>query len=279
MLLVQSLRQRAVVGMNKPDHVEPGMRLAGVWLARHGLADAEPTPLIATRLAVRRRAQVAGALLLAAFLIGVALVRAGLGRPTDVTSSWVPLLALTALVAGLMAAQWLLNRWVRRVDRRAGARLSRRVAHPVELGWSAVLGLPHAVFTIASFAAAMLLAVSVLPVPDPGLRYGAIVVLLSLAGVGAGIVLQLRQVLAGPAVAEDETSLTADVIMRVEDARALVTPSLVWSVPVIFLYGESQGWWSVASVALVVVGVVAFGLVHLRSADAGTAARRALAAR
>ena len=265
--------------MTKPDGMEPGMWLAEVWLARHGLGDAEPTPLIATRLAVRRRAQVAGALLLAAFLIGVALVRTALGRPTDVASSWVPLLALTALVAGLMAAQWLLNLWVRRVDRRAGARLSRRVAHPVKLGWPEVLGLPHAALTIASFAAALLLAVSVLPVPDPGLRYGAIVVLLSLAGVGAGIVMQLRQVLAGPAVAEDETSLTADVIMRVEDARALVTPSLVWSVPVIFLYGESQGWWSVASLALVVAGVIAFCLVHFRSADAGTAARRALAVR
>ncbi|MCQ0017353.1 hypothetical protein [Actinomadura madurae] len=55
--------------------------------------------------------------------------------------------------------------------------------------------------------------------------------LISLAGVGAGLLAQLRHVLASPAVAEDEASLTADVIMRVEDARALVTPSLVWSLP------------------------------------------------
>lgn len=265
--------------MRKPDDVVAREWLAGVWLGRHDLGDAEPTPLIAARLEVRRRVQVAGYVLLAVFLIGVALTRRALGRPADFSSSWAPLLVPAALAAGLIAAQWALHLWVRRVDRRAGAGLSRRVAHPVRLGWSAVLGVPHAVFTIASFAAAMLLAASVLPVADITLRYGAIVVLITLAGVGAGIIVQLRHVLTSPAVAEDEASLTADVIMRVEDARALVMPTLVWSVPVVFLYGESNGWWSAASVALVVVGVIAFGLIHLRAAGAGAAARRALATR
>jgi hypothetical protein len=153
------------------------------------------------------------------------------------------------------------------------------VAHPVELGWPAVLGRPYAVFAVATFTAALLLAVSVLPVPDAGLRSGAIVVLIGLAGVGAGIVLQLRRVLASPAVAENEASLTADVIMRVEDARALVTPSLVWSLPAIFLSGRSLGWWNAASVALVVAGVLALWLVNSRTAGVATAARRSLAAR
>src|SRR5687768_8332053 len=147
--------------MRQGDHPE-----AGRWLARHGLADAEPTPLLAARLAVRRRANLANSVLLAAFMIGAALTHA-LTLPADVTSSWPALLVLTALVVGLLVAQWLLGWWVRRVDRRAGARLPRRVAHPVQLGWPAVLGLPHAVFTVAGFAGALLLAVSVLPVPDP----------------------------------------------------------------------------------------------------------------
>jgi len=251
---------------------------AGRWLALHDLSDAEPTPLLAARLAVRRRAKVVDSLLLAGFLIGAALTHT-LGLFTDVPFSRLQLLVLVVLVVGLLVAQWLVGWRVRRADRRAAAQLSRRVAHPVQLGWPAVLGRPYAVFTVATFAGATLLAVSVLPVPDSTLRYGAIVVLISLAGAGAGIVMQLHQVLASPAVAEDEASLTADVIMRVEDARALVTPSLVWSLPAIFLYGESLGWWNAVSVALVVAGVIALCLIQLRTTGVGAAARRAMATR
>jgi hypothetical protein len=259
--------------MRQTDHTE-----AESWLARHGLADAEPTPLLATRLSVRRQAKAVDSLLLAGFLIGAALTHT-LGLFTDVPFTRLQFLVLVLLVVALLVGQWQVGSWVRRVDRRAAAQLSRRVAHPVELGWPAVLGRPYAIFTVATYAGAALLAVSVLPVSDSVLRYGAIVVLISLAGVGAGIIMQLRQVLASPAVAEDEASLTADVIMRVEDARALVTPSLVWSLPAIFLYGESLGWWNVVSMALVVAGVVALCLIHIRTADVGAAARRALATR
>ena len=259
--------------MRQADH--PEVRR---WLAQHGLADAEPTPLLAARLTMRRRAKVADSLLLAAFLMGAALTHV-LGRSTAVTSSWPPLLVLAALVVGLLAAQWLLGWWVRRADQRAGAQLARRAAHPVELGWAAVLGRPHAVCTVATFTGAVLLAVSVLPVSDSALRYGAIVVLICLAGAGASIAMQLRQVLASPAVADDEASLTADVIMRVEDARALVTPSLVWSLPAIFLYGESLGWWNAVALALVVAGVIALCLIQVRTTGVGTAARRAMANR
>ncbi|WP_067452064.1 hypothetical protein [Actinomadura macra] len=258
--------------MHQSDHTE-----AGRWLALHGMADAEPTALLAARLAVRRRAKIVDSLLLAAFLIGAALTHA-LGRAADATW-WPLLLVLTALVAGLLVAQWLLGSWVRRADRRAGARLTRRVAHPVELGWPAVLGRPYAIFTVATFTGAFLLAVSVLTVSDSGLRYGAIVVLIGLAGAGAGMIMQLRQVLVNPAVAEDEASLRADVIMRVEDARALVTPSLVWSLPAIFLYGDSLGWWNVVSLALVVAGAIALCLIQIRTAGVGTVARRAMAPR
>ncbi|GIH03001.1 hypothetical protein Rhe02_10680 [Rhizocola hellebori] len=253
---------------------------ARLWLAQHGLTDAEPTPLLAARLAVRRRAKLADSILLAAFLMGAALTRAlTLGRANDVTSSWWPLLVLTGLVAGLLVAQWRLGWWVRRADRQAGAQLSRRVAHPVELGWPAVLGRPHAAFAVATFTGALLLALSVLPISDSQLRSGAIIVLISLAGAGIGVVMQLRQVLVSPAVAEDETSLTADVIMRVEDARALVTPSLVWTLPAIFLYGEELGWWNAVSIALVVAGVIALALIQFRTKAVATAARQAMATR
>ncbi|MFV2019225.1 hypothetical protein [Micromonospora sp. LOL_023] len=248
------------------------------WLDRHGLTGAEPTPLLARRLAVRRRARLVGDILLAAFLIGAALTHAT-GRATDTAYSWLPLLVLTALVVGMLVVQWLLREWVRRVDRRAGAQLPRRVAHPVGFGWPAVLGRPYAVFTVAAYTGALALAVSVLPVSDPVLRAGAAVVLIGLVGAGAGMIMQLRQVLTSPAVAEDEASLTADVVMRVEDARALVTPSLVWSLPAIFLYGESLGWWNAVAVGLVVAGAVAFGLVQTRTMAVGVTARQAMIVR
>jgi hypothetical protein len=91
--------------------------------------------------------------------------------------------------------------------------------------------------------------------------------------------MQLRQVLASPAVAQDEASLTADVIMRVEDARALATPSLVWTLPAIFLYGDELGWWNAVALALVVVGAVALGLLQSRTTAVEGAARQALATR
>ena len=101
---------------------------------------------------------------------------------------------------------------MRQLKRRepSGAQLPQRVAHPVQLGWAAVLGRPYAVFTVATSTGALLLALSVLPVADPTLRNGAIVVLIGLAGAATGTVLQLRQVLASPAVAEDAASLTAE---------------------------------------------------------------------
>ena len=258
--------------MSQTDHPETRR-----WLDQHGLTDAEPTPLLAARLAARRQANLFGSVLLAAFLIGASLTH--VSRLGDGTSAQLRLVVLAALVVALLAGQWLLGWWTRRVDRQAGARLSRRVAHPVGFGWPAVLGRPYAVFTAATFAGALLLAMSVLPISDPDLRAGAAVVLIGLAGAGAGIVLQLRQVLTSPAVAEDETSLTADVIMRVEDARALVAPSLVWSLPAIFLYGDSLGWWNAVAIGLVPAGVIALALIHSRTSGVAATARQALAIR
>lgn len=258
--------------MGETDHPETRQ-----WLDRHGLTDAEATPLLVARLAVRRQATFYGSVLLAVFLIGAALAHAS--RLGGGTSVQLRLLALVALVVALLTGQWLLGWWVRRVDQHAGAELPRRVAHPVDFGWQAVLGRPYAIFALATFAGALLLAVSVLPIPDPDLRAGAAVVLIGLAGSGAGTLLQLRQVLTSPAVAQDEASLTADVIMRVEDARALVTPNLVWMLPAIFLYGESLGWWNAVAIGLVPAGVIALALIHRRSADVGATARQAMIVR
>ncbi|GAA3427874.1 hypothetical protein GCM10018953_50570 [Streptosporangium nondiastaticum] len=249
------------------------LRLAGEWLARHDLAGARPTRLLASRLAVRRQARLAAHVILGALIIASALASVTFGG----TRSQLP--ALTVVVAGLLLAQLLLDRWVRRVDQRAGATLSRRAAHLIQPGWRTVLGRPYAVFTVATFAGAMVLAGSALAVPGPTVRRLAVVLLIGLLGATAIFALQLRHLLRHPVVAEDEESLTADVIMRVEDARVLATPNVQWSLPMVLLFGTAPGWWSAASVAYLILGLASFIALHTRTPSSATVARQAMSNR
>jgi hypothetical protein len=117
------------------------------------------------------------------------------------------------------------------------------------------------------------LAVSTVSVPDPTVRYAASVLLIGLCGVGLGIVVQLRHLLARPVVAEDQASLTADVAMRVEDARELIAPTALWSLPVVLLFGTELGWWNAASLVLVILGAIAFKLINARTPSSAAIAR------
>ena len=159
-----------------PD-VDPSVRpadleRAGEWLDRHGLADTEPTPLLAARLAVRRRAPSGGCVLLAAFIIAGALATCFGGLPAR-RHVLRAVAAGADGVGGRVAGGAVAARPVGAARRPAGRRdLSRRAAHPVELGWRTVLGRPYAVFAVATFTGAMVLAVSVLPVSDSTLRQG-----------------------------------------------------------------------------------------------------------
>ncbi|GAA2680300.1 hypothetical protein [Nonomuraea recticatena] len=263
--------------MTREPSPDTDLRMAGEWLAHHDLADTRPTPLLASRLAVRRRARLATYVILAALIIVSALVAtSALGglqpyRP-------LPLLALAASVAGLLLAQSLLDRWVRRVDQRAGATLSRRAAHPIQPGWRTLLGRPFAVFAVATFAGAMALAASALAVPEPTVRQMAVVVLIGLLGATAITAMQLRHLLRFPVVAEDAESLTADVIMRVEDARELTTPSVQWTLPVV-LFGTAPGWWGAAAFAYLILSLAACIALHARTPSCATVAQRAMSVR
>lgn len=260
------------------------LQRAGAWLARHGLADAKPTPLLTRRLAARQRARLIDSILLAVLFIVAALTQArnllaSSGFPGLDPDGRVPLLILTVLVVGLLLGQWLLDWWLRRVDRRAGAALSRRVAHPIRPGWEAVLGRPHAAFTVASFAVAAALGASALTVQGAIVRYAAAVLLIGLVGVGIGRLVRLRHVLARPVVAEDEASLTADFIMRVEDARELTSPAVAWALPMVLVFGTAPAWWNAAAIVFVLAGVVTLVAVHARSPRSGTVARQAMCVR
>ncbi|WP_066942250.1 hypothetical protein [Microtetraspora fusca] len=260
------------------------LRRAEAWLVRHDLAGVRPTPLLAVRLKVRRRARLAGNMALALLIVAAAFALAydrpatsALGR-FQPTHQPMPLLALAVSVAGLLLAQSLLDLWVRRVDRRAGVALSRRAAHPVPPGWRAVLGRPYAAFAVVTFCGALVLAVSALTVQDSAVRYAAVVLLVGLFGVGVGAALRLRELLVRPVVAEDEVSLTADVVMRVEDARELTAPAVLWALPVVLLFGSAPGWWNVAALAFVILGVVACVVIQVRTPPSVAVARRAMSA-
>ncbi|WP_214404839.1 hypothetical protein [Pseudonocardia lacus] len=259
----------------RPRRLEP----ARLWLTGHGLADVEPTSVLAARLGVRQRARVVASIVLAAFLIGIALAYVST-LPVDTTvesdrtrSLWV----LAAMVVGVVLAQVLLDRWVRRVDRRVGATLARRAALPVRLGWRTVLGVPRAAVAAGTVAGAAVMAFAGLAVSDPGANYAAVLLLLGLCGVVVATLVQLHHILTRPAVADDEDSLTVDVLLRVEDAREAAAPTVVWSLPVVSVLATAPGWWIAAWLGFIVLGVAAFLVVTWRTRSSAAVARLATA--
>ncbi|WP_157253777.1 hypothetical protein [Nonomuraea typhae] len=255
-------------------------RLADAWLLRHGLGDTPLTPLLAARVTVRLRARALGSVLLAVLILGASAVRAadlvaGASGPHRST----PVLVLGVLIVGLLLLRALLDAWVRRADRRAGATLARRAAHPIQPDWLELLGRPYALVAAGTFVTALALGAAALAVGEESVRYGAIVLLVALAGVGVGTVLQLRELLARPIVAEDEDSLTADFVLRIEDARESTSPAVVWSLPPILLFGSAPSWWTAAAVGFVLLGLAAYVVVHARTPGCVAMARHVVAAR
>jgi hypothetical protein len=253
-----------------------GTRAAEAWLRRHKLDDTPLTPALATRLAVRRKTRLISQIMLAALFIVAALVQGREMTSPGGAGRTAFLVALGVMVAGPVVAQFLLDRWVRRVDREVGAMLTRRAAHPVQPGWRDVLGRPYAILGLAGFAGAAALAVSALAVPD--IRYPALVLTTGVVGVAVVAAVQTRHLLVRPVVAEDESSLTADVVMRIEDARDGSIPSVLWTLPVVLLAGTAPGWWAVAAFAFMFAGVIGFTVVSARTPGSGAIARQLVGA-
>lgn len=237
------------------------MDQAKAWLQRYGLDEAGATPVLAARLAVRRGARLGNSLLLAGLFIAAGLVQAYHLTFEPGTPKLVALLA--AVAAGLIVTQIMLDRWVRDVDRRMGATLSRRAAHPVQPDWRVVLGRPHALLLAVTFAGAA--GLSVLALSGSTVRYPAFVLLTAVCGVSAVVAVRLRHLLTRPVVADDATSLTADVIMRVEDARDTSVPSVLVTLPVVLLFGTAPGWWGAAAMTFLLIGSVGTVVVQMKA--------------
>ncbi|WP_033340938.1 hypothetical protein [Catenuloplanes japonicus] len=264
----------------RPAEVE----IARLWLAARGLADVTPTPGLAARLTVRRRARLAAAVLPAAFLVAIALVYVSALpiRPSDAgfgaERGWA-LVVLTALVAGLVLGLALLGRWVRRVDAQVGAELPRRAAHSVRPGWRTVIGVPRVVLLVVTYAGAAVLAIAALIARDGAARYAAVILLIGLGGVAVGAAVQLRHVLSHSVVADDEGSLRADFLMRVEDAREVATPTVVWSLPVVSVFDSGLDPWNTGWLVFIVLSVVALMAITVRDGRIALAAQRGADAR
>jgi hypothetical protein len=268
-----------------PKKVRPTeLDIARLWLTGRGLTDVTSTPQLAARLTVRRRARVGAAILPAVFLCATALVYVSALpiRPADdgfgTQRRWA-LVVLTALVAGLVLGLSLLDRWVRRVDQQAAAELPRRATHSVRPGWRTVLGVPRAAFLAVTYAGAAVLAIAALTTRDGAAKYAAVILLIGLCGVAAGTAVQLRHVLTHPVVADDEDSLKADLLMRVEDAREIAVPSVVWSLPVVSVFDTGLDPWNTGWLVFIILSVVALALIVARDARSVLAAQRGAGSR
>jgi hypothetical protein len=255
------------------------LEIARLWLAGRRLTDVGPTPMLAARLTVRRRARVGGAVLTAAFLCGTALVYVSAlplrsGDDEFGSQRGGALVVLTALVAGLVLGLSLLDRWVRRVDQRAGAELPRRAAHSVRPGWRTVLGAPRASLLAITYAGAAALAIATLATRDGAARYASLILLIGLCGVAVGTAVQLRHVLTHPVVADDEGSLKADFLMRVEDAREVCLPTVVWSLPVVSVFDTGLDAWNTGWLVFIVLSVIALVLITAWDGRNALAAQR-----
>ena len=235
---------------------------AGRWLRRHGFAGVSPTPPLAARLAVRQRTRLATQLLLAMFIVAVGVTYTSSRQQAAVRGSapdW--LLVLILMVVGLVATQFLLHWWVRQADRRLADTLPRRVTLPARLGWRAVLGVPRAAIAVTVFAGAVVLALHAMSAPDSKTRYAAVVLLIGVCGAAVAMLVQLRYVLTRPVVADDEVSLSADLVMRSKDARDAINPSVLWALPISSVLDNSLGRWNAGWLAFAVLSAVTFALV------------------
>ena len=201
------------------------LRLAGAWLAQHGWMTPGPTPALATRLAVRRNASVADSVLLAGFIIAAG-ARAGeqavapIRGPDRVAWWW----RWRRWWVGWCWRRWLLDRWVR--GSTAGPvpawRGGRRTPCRPDGGrcWACRTwrsrprpSRAHSRWRRARW-----------PRRSGSTGRGGRAADRPVGG-GGCVAVRIRHLLTRPVVADDEESLTADLVMRIEDAREATAPT------------------------------------------------------
>jgi hypothetical protein len=207
------------------------LRRATGWLSKHGLAETGPTPLLTARLAVRRRARVELFALAAVVFVLAVIAQFLAWYRQESGPRTVLLVSYVAVVLAFVLLRWLWLRAVRRADRRIGAGLTRRVAHPTPPRWQCVLGRGRLITTVVTYAAGGFLLVATAVITSNTQHRVVIAIgLTGLALLAATSGMELTDIMRRPALAEDALSLVVDDTLRAEDAReaaAAVMPAML----------------------------------------------------
>jgi hypothetical protein len=189
------------------------------WRRRHGMPDAGPAPLLEARLAARVRAEVVGYVVLAVALVGYLWWQDGTPPLSVRLAGFSAFCTALALVA--VGQVWQ----QRRDDRRIGAALARRVAHPTALRLATVIGRWPLTAALAVYGGGAVVGIVVaVASADPGDRAAGAVVAVCVCAFAVLMLLGLTEVVRRPAVAESPQSLVDDTVLRREDAMKLIVP-------------------------------------------------------
>jgi hypothetical protein len=194
------------------------------WLARHGLVHREATPLLRARLHARHRGEALATGLTVVATLGYLAWNLVLGFPDDDSRELYSLLAFfAALALAAVAALWVQGR----VDRRVGAGLARRVAHPSAVRLGAVVGGWFVTAAAVTYGGGALVgAVVAAGADNRDDRAGGIVLLCAVLAFALIGLVGLVEVVRRPAVADDAHSLVDDTLLRREDALRTIQPLL-----------------------------------------------------
>jgi hypothetical protein len=223
------------------------------WLSPREPVFVEPTPLLAARLKARRRfrRRVMAGVVAAA----VALIVAGWKWSPELDSPAIYMTKISAAYVGTLGVMWWFLRGPRRAERRIARAVRTRVARPAAVGVREVVGSWHLAAAGAGYVAATLIGVVALASVDSTQRRLAAVV--CRAAVAACAVMSAATVVAvvrRPVLAEDDRSLAADDLLRVEDARqALGRYPLIAVVAQLAAVVAPGNWWIIGGYAVAVV--------------------------
>jgi hypothetical protein len=211
--------------MTEPTEAE--VKAAKVWLAKRGVVVAEPTTLLALRLGARRAARPPGYW---AWCVLVIVLVIFAGTVLQFLSLWLHLPtggAFFAGYAGVVVLVWLPVRWA---DRRAATWLGDRRLIVPRPSWRESLDGWYLASVGITFGGGALLAVAMCVTTSKWVWAVGWLGLLALGAVVLAVI--LTGMVRRPVIAEDDTSLMIDAVVRAEDP--FITMPALFALPVLF---------------------------------------------
>jgi hypothetical protein len=217
-------------------------RRARTWLAQHGMAGVEPTPLLVARLGARSRVRAGTVAVAAAGILIMVITQFGDWSDSETVHDGAArrLLGYVAFVLLIVLAAGLGQRAAVRAERRLSATLGRRVAHPTPPTWRTVLGLRYLMLAVAGHGGAVTVA-AIAAVAVTRTRADRVTVALLLTGLIALAALTaaaIANIVRQPALADDAVSLAFDDRLRADSARVLAAtplPGLITMLTVVWI--------------------------------------------